>query len=166
MNALKMPVFMIAFLVVLFVSVGCGAPTVATPIPLTVTGVSTVAKPTMELPTAIPTQAITLATSSEEVLGTWCRGNDCIRFDEDGTFRLARDLVSLESNSFAINSFQFEDTTMVTSEVSVSSAESCGDAIGRYEIFLLESGSIQVKPIEDQCSPRKIVISKPYEPVH
>ena len=165
MNALKMPVFMIAFLVVLFVSVGCGAPTVATPIPLTVTGVSTVTTPTMESPTATPTQAITLATSSEEVLGTWRRGNDFIRFDEDGTFRLAND-INLESNSFAINSFQFEDTTMVTSEVSVSGAESCGDAIGRYEILLLNSGSIQIKPIEDQCRPRKSVISKPYEPVH
>ena len=137
---------------------GCGGPPVeptATPIPPTATPVP---------PTATPTQAFTLATSAEEILGTWV-AVDCIRFDRDGTFRQAYTLEKLDSDPYAINSYQFEGTKMVITEVSVSGVPPCGKKVGSYEIRLLESGNIRIVAIEDRCRPRAGDIAGEYEPV-
>ena len=165
-------------MLILLLLVGCGAPAAVptsapptvtyTPIPptATLTPVPPTATPTTEPPTATPTQAYTLVTSADEIPGTWARaGVFYIRFDSDGTFRQAHALDQLESQPYAILSYQFEGTEMVTVEVSVSGVPSCGKKIGRYEIQLLESGNIQIVAIEDQCPPRAGDTAGVYEPV-
>jgi hypothetical protein len=141
-------------------------PPTATPVPPTPTPVPPTATPTPKPPTATPTQAFTLATSAEEILGTWGAGNYFyIRFDRDGTFRQAHALDKLDSQPYAISSYQFEGTKMVITEVSVSGAPTCGRKIGSYEIQLLESGNIRIVAIKDQCVPRAGDIAGEYEPV-
>jgi len=118
-------------------------------------------------PTATPTQAFTLATSAEEIAGTWHKtiGAGYIRFYEDGAFHQARALDNLDSKPFAICEFRFEGTRMFTKEISVSGVPPCGDTIGIYEVRLLEGGKIQIVSIEDKCSPRRGDTATVYEPV-
>jgi hypothetical protein len=108
----------------------------------------------------------TLATSAEEIVGTWHESSLYIRFDEDGTFRQAHALDKLDSQPYAISSYRFEGTKMVTTEISVSGVPSCGTKIGSYEIRLLENGNIQIVTIKDQCTPRGGDTAGEYEPVH
>jgi hypothetical protein len=131
-----------------------------TPIPPTPT-------PTPEPPTATPTQVFTLATSAEEIVGTWQAhaGRYYIRFDEDETFRQAHALDELDSQPYAISSYQFEGTKMVIREVSISGVPTCGKKIGSYEIRLLESGNIRIVAIEDQCEQRAGDVAREYGPV-
>jgi len=107
----------------------------------------------------------TLATYAEEIVGTWFAGNFFIRFDKDGTFRQAHALDKLDSQPYAISSYQFEGTKIVTTEISVSGVPSCGKKIGSYEIQLLESGNIRIVAIKDQCAPRAGDIAGEYEPL-
>jgi hypothetical protein len=111
--------------------------------------------------------AATLATSAEEIVGTWHKtiGAGYIRFYEDGAFHQARALDNLDSKPFAICEFRFEGTRMFTKEISVSGVPSCGDAIGIYEVRLLEDDKIQIASIEDKCSPRRSDTATVYEPV-
>ena len=161
---------------------GCSAPA-ATPVPPTATPVPPTATPTSKPPTAIPTpvpptatptpqppaatptQVFTLAMSAEEIAGTWHAGNYYIRFDKDGTYRQAHALDKLDSRPYAISSYHFEGTKMVTTEVSVSGVPSCGKKSGSYEIRLLESGNIRIVTIEDQCAGRRGDTAGEYEPV-
>lgn len=136
----------VAFVFMLLI--GCGAPA-ATPVP----------------PTTTPTPAVTLATSVEQVVGTWQSGRYYIRFDADGTYRQAHVLEELASAPYAISSYQFEGSEMVTKAISVSGVPSCGEAIGRYNIRLLDSGHIRVVTIRDQCLPRAGDTAREYEPV-
>jgi len=131
----------------------------------TSTEVAPTLTPTPKPQTATPTQAFTQATSAEEIVGTWFAGNYFIRFDNDGTFRQAHALDNLESQPYAISSYQFEGTKMVITEISVSGVPSCGKKIGSYEIRLLESGNIRIVAIKDQCPPRAGDVAGEYEPV-
>ena len=174
MNRQKLSQQVMGTMLITLLLVGCGAPAAtptpipptATPVPPTPTPVPPTATPTPKPPTATPTQAFTLATSAEEIVGTWLgAGSFYIRFDEDGTFRQAHALDKLDSQPYAINSYQFEGTKMVITEVSVSGVPTCGMKIGSYEIRLLESGNIWIVAIKDQCVPRAWDIAGEYEPV-
>ncbi len=168
MSYQKLLQWVIGSTLVVLLLVRCGAPPAtpvaptipptATPIPSTATPVPPTDTPTPKPPTATPTETFTLATSAEEIVGTWHKRSLYIRFDEDGTFREAYSLDGLD-RPFSINSYQFEGTQIVTTEVSVSGVPSCGDMIGIYEIRLLESGNIQIVTIKDQCHPRAGFIS-------
>ena len=153
MNRQKLSQHVMGAMLTVLLLAGCGAAAPSTPIP----------------PTANPSQAFTLAASAEEIGGTWQRdrveGALYIRFDEDGTFREAYALNELDSQPFSINSYQFEGTRMVTTQVSVSGVPSCGESIGSYEIRLLESDNIQIVAIEDQCTHRAGSVAGEYEPV-
>jgi hypothetical protein len=125
------------------------------------------------LPTATPTpepspaaqmKDFTLATSADEIVGTWHESGDYIRFDEDGTFRQAHGLDKLDDQPYAICSYQFEGTIMIIEEISVSGVPSCKRKIGSYEIQLLENGDIEIVTIEDQCPPRARDISGEKKP--
>ncbi|MFC2030983.1 hypothetical protein ACFLWA_09670 [Chloroflexota bacterium] len=131
-----------------------------TPIPRTPT-------PTPEPPTATPTPVFTLATSAEEIVGTWQAraGRYYIRFNEDETFRQAHALDELDSQPYAVDSYRFEGTKMVIREVSISGVPTCGKKIGSYEIRLLESGNIWIVTIDDQCEPRAGSVAREYGPV-
>lgn len=126
-------------------------PPTNTPVPPSATPTTT---PTSERPAASPTISFTLATSAEEIIGTWYETNLYIRFDEDGTFRQANALGDLESRPYAICSFQFEGPKMVIKEISVMGVPSCGDKIGKYEVQKLANGNIKIMTISDGCRPR------------
>lgn len=160
--------------------VGCGAPAVtptpptvtstpvtltATSVPATLTPVPPTATHTPIPRTATPTEPFTLATSAENIVGTWVVGNYYIRFVKDGTFRQAHALDELASRPYSTSSYKFEGTKMIIAEVSVSGVPSCGKKIGNYEIQLLESGNIRIVSIKDECEPRARDIAGEYEPV-
>jgi hypothetical protein len=138
---------MMGMAVALLLLMGCGAPAATKP------------------PAVAPTRAFTLATSAEEILGTWVAGRYYIRFDKDGTFRQAHALDELDSQPYTINSYQLEGTKMVTTEVSVVGVPTCGKKIGSYEIRLLENGNIRIVAIKDGCAPRAGDMAGEYEPV-
>jgi hypothetical protein len=177
MNGKRISQKVMGAMLILLLLVGCGAPAAEptsapptatyTPIPPTATStpVPPTTTPTAEPPTAKPTQAFTLATSADEIFGTWHAGSYYIRFDGDGTFRQAHALDQLDNQAYAISSYQFEETEMVTQEVSVSGVPTCGKKTGRYEIQLLENGNIRIVDIKDQCAPRAGDTAREYEPV-
>jgi len=88
-----------------------------------------------------------------------------IRFDEDDTFRQARELDELDSKPYAIGSYRFEGTNIVTKGTSISGVPSGGKKIGTYEIRSLESGNIWIVAIEDLCEARALDKAREYEPV-
>lgn len=177
MNRQKLLQQMMGAILITFLLIGCGSqPATPTSIPPTATIKPLLATATLKplpatatltpkIPTATPTQAFTLASSAEEVIGTWAKGNYYIRFDEDGTFRQAHSLNQLDSQPYAISSYQFEGLEMVTVGISVSGVPSCGDKVGTYEIRLFESGKIKIATIRDQCGPRAGDVAGEYEPV-
>ncbi|MGD0920043.1 MAG: hypothetical protein ABSB22_26700 [Thermodesulfobacteriota bacterium] len=115
----------------------------------------------------IEAKAQMLATSAEEIFGTWVAGSShYLRFDQDGTFRGANTLDQLNSLPYSINSYQFNGTKMVITEVwGAIPANTCGEKIASYEIQLLESGNIRIVVIEDQCQRRAANIPGEYKPV-
>lgn len=146
------------------------APPTATPTPKPPTATPTPIPPTAaptQPPTAAltPTQAFTPATSADKITGTWVMGNYYIRFDRDGTFRQAHALDKLDSQPYAVNSYQFEGTKMIMTEIKVSGVPTCGKKVGSYEIRLLENGRIRIVAIKDECAPRTGDIAGEYEPV-
>jgi hypothetical protein len=114
-----------------------------------------------------PGSEAVVAASAEEVLGTWVSqaGAVAIRFDEDGTLRSARSTNTLESAPYAVSSYRFEDAAMIVTEVAVSGVPSCGDAVGRYKVWLLENGHVQIVATDDLCEARSSDMTREYVPV-
>ena len=50
-------------------------------------------------------------------------------------------------------------------EVAVSGVPSCGKAVARYEVGMLEDGNIQLTAIQDDCIKRAEETAGVYEPV-
>jgi hypothetical protein len=117
-------------------------------------------------PPATASEAYVVVTSAEQVLGTWVShiGASAIRFDEDGTLQSARSTNALESAPYAVNSYRFEDAAMLVTEVAVSGVPSCGDAVGRYKVWLLENGHLQIVAIGDPCDGRASEMTREYVP--
>ncbi|HSL95673.1 MAG TPA: hypothetical protein VLA35_07145 [Thermoleophilia bacterium] len=111
-------------------------------------------------------EPLVVATSAEEILGTWVSqiGAVAIRFDEDGTLRSARSTRTLESAPYTVRSYRFEDAVMLVTEVAVSGVPSCGDAVGRYKVWLLENGHLQIVAIGDMCDGRASEMTREYVP--
>jgi hypothetical protein len=91
--------------------------------------------------------------------------NFYIRFDSDGTFRQAHAPDQLESQLYVTSTFQFEGTEFTMKEISVSGVPSFGEKIGRYEIQLLENGSIRIVEIKDECPSSSGETAGMYDPV-
>ncbi len=123
------------------------------------------ASPTLPPPTATPTPAIKLATSADEIIGTWHAGDNYIRFDTDGTVRQAKGADKLDSDPYSINSFNFEGTQLTITQIKASGVPDCGTAAGSYQIQLLENGSIRIVLTKDLCSARATDIRGDYKPV-
>jgi hypothetical protein len=124
-----------------------------------------VTKPPAVGSTTTNAETFVLATSPDEILGTWQSGNYYIRFDGDGTFRLAHALDRLTSQPVAIGSYLFQGTNMAIKEISVSGVPSAGDEIGNYEIKLMERGNIRIVLIRDQSRGRAGDLVREYVPV-
>jgi len=140
----------------------------STPIPPTNTPIPPTATltpiPTTPLPTSKPTEAFRLASSAEEVIGTWYNPQIiCLRFKEDGTLDHAGSPNSLDK-PIAIDEYWFDNTKLHFQTFFVSGVPKC-EPIGIYEVRLLESGNIQLKAIDDKCGPRKGDTEGIYEPV-
>ena len=105
-------------------------------------------------PPATASESYVVVTSAEQVLGTWQYLAARTRFDQDGTFRSAWSADTLESAPYAISSYRFEGDEMLVTELAVSGVPACGDAVGRYRVWLLESGELQIVAIDDPCSAR------------
>jgi hypothetical protein len=120
-----------------------------------------------EEPEPTPTPAIPLASSPEDVIGTWkwIAGEYYIRFDDDGTARLAYSQDELQGSPFVTMSYQFDGTKVVIKEISVSVVESCGSTVGNYEIPMLNNGNIQLVAVNDKCEGRAGEFSAEYEPL-
>jgi hypothetical protein len=106
-----------------------------------------------------------IVTSAEQVLGTWQHLAARTRFDDDGTFRSAWSANTLESAPYATSSFRFEGGEMFVTELAVSGVPTCADAVGRYRVWLLESGELQIVAIDDPCPARSGDMTKVYERV-
>lgn len=115
-------------------------------------------------PPATAVEPYVVVTSAEQILGTWRSSGARIRFDEDGTFRSAWSADTLESAPYAISSYRFEDAVMLVTELAVSGVPTCGDAVGRYAVWLLDSGGLQVVPIDDPCPGRSDNMTRVYAP--
>jgi hypothetical protein len=102
----------------------------------------------------VESQGDVVVTSAEQVLGTWQFLAARTRFDDDGTFRSAWSADALDSTPYAVNSYRFEGGVMLVTEVAVSGVPACGDAVGRYRVWLLEGGELQIVAIDDPCSAR------------
>ena len=117
----------------------------------------------------IEAKAETLATSADEIVGTWvsnsCWAGTCyLRFYKDGTTHEASALDKLDGEPYAINSYQLKGTEMFVKEVKVVGVPSSGDVIGRYQVELLESGNIRIVCIEDPW-PRGAAFPGEFKPV-
>jgi hypothetical protein len=99
-------------------------------------------------------QGYVVVTSAEQIIGTWMKPARYRRFDEDGTYRSAYSASALDGAPYAINSYRFEGGVMLVTEVAVSGVPACGDAVGRYRVWLLESGELQIVAIGDPCPAR------------
>jgi hypothetical protein len=102
----------------------------------------------------VESQGYVVVTSAEQIIGTWLRPSRYRRFDEDGTYRSASSANALDGAPSSITSYRFEGGEMLVTEVTANDVPSCGDAVGRYEVRLLESGDLQIVVIEDPCHAR------------
>jgi hypothetical protein len=98
-----------------------------------------------------------VVTFPEQILGSWVStyGGAAIRFDDDGTYREAWGVSMLDVAPFVISTYGFDAAVMLVVEGTVAGVPSCGEAVGRYEVRLLESGSMQMVVIEDACIDRR-----------
>jgi len=101
----------------------------STPIPPTNTPIPPTATltpiPTTPLPTSKPTEAFRLASSAEEVIGTWYNPQIiCLRFKEDGTLDHAGSPNSLDK-PIAIDEYWFDNTKLHFQTFFVSGVPKC-----------------------------------------
>lgn len=132
-------------------------PPTATPVPPTDTPVpptDTPVPPTPVPPTETPGAEFTLATSTEEILGTWQQGSWTIRFDADGKCSQMGPYRA-DGQPYAVSEFSLDGTRMSLKEISLYPfLPSCGSKVGTYEVWLLENGTIQIVAVDDKCADR------------
>jgi hypothetical protein len=147
-----------------------GCTTVApTPTPTPApTPTATPAPPPTATPAPTETPVPPLATSVDDVIGSWQWGTGgtiiFFQFDEDGTFVQARqDVTNLQDSPQQLGQFMFEGglLTLVTSDESPL----CAGQNGTYEVRLLEQGQIGLFLREDECSLRGSSTISPLVPV-
>ena len=162
---------------VLLVAMGCAptatptlVPPTATPTPVpptaTPTPVPPTATPTPAPPTATPTPV--LATSAKDIVGTWVGvGAEGLyhRFNEDGTHQVGTSLQVLVAKPDVEETFRFEGTRLIFTEVKVTGLPPCGPAPGIYEVHLLANGNIKFVCIQDACKQRRRSTAMEHKPV-
>jgi hypothetical protein len=115
--------------------------------------------PTPPRPTATPAPTPVLATSGEQIVGTWVGTGAAAdrlyqRFNPDGTVQAATTLEKLNSTPGAELTFRFEGTQFLLTEVSATGLPSCSAKTGTYQVQLLPDGNIKFVKVQDACAPR------------
>jgi hypothetical protein len=100
-----------------------------------------------------------LASSAEDIAGTtWFSnfgGPLYIQFFEDGTMRGSSNRELVEDHPQAITKFWFEGTQLFFEATHQGGCdEDAPDAVGIYEVHLLENGNLRFVASEDECAGR------------
>ena len=109
-----------------------------------------------------------LATSIEDVIGTWQLGSGprslFFQFNADGTYRMAQAAVSnLDDNPLHLGQFGLRDGLLTFT--SSDDSPICAGQSGTYEVHLLEQGQIGLSLREDECGVRSGPNLSPLEPI-
>jgi hypothetical protein len=125
------------------------------------------ATPTPPAPTLAATAV--LATSADQIVGTWLGiGADGMyqRFNQDGTWQVARVLENLASKPDAELTFRFEGTQLILTEVKATGLPSCDpNNTATYQVELLPNGNIKFVRVKEPCIPRGRTTAREHQPV-
>ncbi len=104
-------------------------------------------------------------TDAQEILGTWEKSGQYIRYNDDGTFLYSDSLEGLGARPLATGEFWFEEGRYLQNEIEVRDIPPCGSTPGMYEVALLENGNLMFTEVEDECRPRASAIPGVYRRV-
>ena len=92
-----------------------------------------------------------LASSAEDVAGTWKTtiGATEYQFNGDGTFVSTGGCCGIDKGEY-----RFEGTRLFLESATSNRCDSVVDALGTYEVELLENGNLKFTAIEDECLTR------------
>jgi hypothetical protein len=123
-------------------------------------------------PTARPTATLPpgarLATSLEDIAGTWhgtTTDRMYQRFDSDGTCYASVSLENLNTSPAVESTCHFEEDVLVMTDVKVTGVPSCGGKPGRYQVHLLANGNIIFTRVFEHCGPRGRTTAQEHVPV-
>ena len=109
-------------------------------------------------PTLTPTPAPVLATSAEQILGTWqCLRGDRMfhQFREDGLYHVDYSLEDVGERPGAIAEYWFEGTTLLIRTIDTPSLPACDEPEASYTAELLENGNLRFRAVRETCHPRR-----------
>ena len=119
-------------------------------------------------PTATLPAGARLATSLEDIAGTWV-GTTADRmyqqFNLDGTCYTSVSLEKLNTQPGVESTCAFEADVLVMTDVKVTGLPSCGGKPGRYQVHLLDNGNIIFTRVFETCAPRGRTTAQEHEPV-
>jgi hypothetical protein len=144
---------------VILLVVGCTSGATPTPTPPP--------EPTKR-PTATLPAGARLATSLEDIAGTWVgTTTDRMyqRFKLDGTCYASVSLEKLNTEPAVESTCAFEGDVLVMTDVKVTGLPSCGGKPGRYQVHLLANGNIIFTRVFEHCAPRGRTTAQEHEPV-
>ncbi len=119
-------------------------------------------------PTATLPAGARLATSLEDIAGTWVgttADRMYQRFNVDGTCYTSVSLEKLNTNPAVESTCIFEGDVLVMTDVKVTGLPSCGGKPGRYQVHLLANGNIIFARVFETCAPRGRSTAQEHEPV-
>ena len=134
--------------VVVLLVVACSPSATPTPLPQP----TATARPTATLP-----PGARLATSLEDIAGTWVgleADRMYQRFNLDGTCFSSVSLENLNTNPAVESTCRFEGDQLIMTDVKVTGLTSCGGKPGRYQVHLLANGNIAFVRVFETCAPR------------
>jgi hypothetical protein len=127
----------------------------------------TPATPAQE-PTPVPTRTAVLATSAEQILGTWLgRGVDGLYhlFKENGICHIAVSEEKLADQPDAVSAYWFEGTRLFLKHLESPGLPDCPEEPAIYEVQLLASANLRFRKIKDTCAPRARSMAQEHTPI-
>ena len=93
-------------------------------------------------------------TDAKDIVGTWQNFGRYTQFNEDGTYRFGSSIEGLVERPWVKGEYWFEKGQFFKKEIEVHNVPACGNAIGIYEVKMLENGNLVFTIVEDECEPR------------